>query len=155
MPQFCHLARMEIDWKTWRNLANFHTFLESLLDILVICECKVDHTFPYSHFHFKGFHLYRKDRDCFGGGVFIYVRRGLIVTRIHDFEGHEVESISLSVQTSRRAKKVLVISMHRPPGLLKALWKHEINSIRLRATVWGYNANWRPKLRPLPAWQGN
>jgi len=57
------------------------------------------------------------------------------VTRIHDLEGHEVESISLSVQTSRRAKKVLVISMYRPPGLLKALWKHEINSIRLRATV--------------------
>ena len=83
----------------------------------------------------RGFRLNRKDRHRFGGGEFIYVGRGLIVTRIHDLEGHEVESISLCVQTSRRAKKVLVISMYRPPGLLKALWKHEINSIRLRATV--------------------
>ena len=30
------------------------------------------------------------------------------MTRIHDLEGHEVESITLYVQRSRRAKKVLV-----------------------------------------------
>ena len=48
------------------------------------------------------------------------------MTRIHDLEGHEVESIALCVQTSRRAKKVLGIGMYRPPGLLKATWEHEI-----------------------------
>ena len=56
------------------------------------------------------------------------------MTRIHDLEGHEVESVSLCVQTSRRAKKVLVIGMYRPPGLLKATWEHEINNILLRST---------------------
>ena len=57
-------------------------------------ECKVDYTFPDSHFYIKGFRLYCKDRDCFGGCEFIYVRRGLIVTRIHDLEEHKVESIT-------------------------------------------------------------
>ena len=52
---------------------------------------------------------------------------------IPDLEGHEVESISLCVQTSRRAKKVLVIGMYRPPGLLKATWEYEINNILLRS----------------------
>ena len=108
--------------------------LKSLFDIIVISECKVEPSFPDSHFYIKGFRLYRKDRDRFGGGGFIYVRRGLIVTRIHDLEGHEVESVSLCVQTSRRAKKVLVIGMYRPPGLLKATWEHEINNILLRST---------------------
>ena len=97
---------------------------KSLFDIVVISECKVDHSFPDSHFCIKGFRLYRKDRDRFWGCVFIYVRRGLIVTRIHGLEGHQVESISLCVQTSRRAKKVLVVEMYRPPGLLKATWEH-------------------------------
>ena len=57
----------------------------------MISECKVDHIFPDSHFYIKGFRLYLKDRDRFGGGVFIYVRRGLIVTRIHDLKEHNVE----------------------------------------------------------------
>ena len=56
------------------------------------------------------------------------------MTRIHDLERHEVESLTLSVQTPRRAKKVLVIGIHRPPGLLKATWEHEISSILLRST---------------------
>ena len=56
------------------------------------------------------------------------------MTRIHALEGHQVESISLCVQTSRRAKKVLVVGMYRPPGLLKATWEHEINDILLRST---------------------
>ena len=112
------------------SVAGFKFFeLKSL-----ISECKVDHSFPDSHFYIKGFRLYRKDRDRFGGGVFIYVRRGLIVTRIHDLERHEVESIFLCVQTSRKAKKILVIGMYRPPGLLKARWEHEINNILLRST---------------------
>ena len=50
--------------------------LRGLFDIMVINECKVDHSFPDSHFYIKGFRLYRKDRDHFGGGVFIYARRG-------------------------------------------------------------------------------
>ena len=56
------------------------------------------------------------------------------MTRMYDLEGHQVESISLCVQTSRRAKKVLVIGMYRPPGLLKATWEREINNIPLRST---------------------
>ena len=108
--------------------------LKSLLDIIVINECKVDHSFPDSHFYIKGFRLYRKDRHRFGGGVFIYVKRGLMVTRMHDLERHEVESITLWVQTPRRAKKVRVIGIYRPPGLLKATWEHEIDSILLRST---------------------
>ena len=56
------------------------------------------------------------------------------MTRIHALEGHQVQSISLCVQTSRRAKKVLVVGMYRPAGLLKATWEHEINDILLRST---------------------
>lgn len=110
--------------------------LKILFDNIVIIECKVDHLFPDSHFYIKGFCLYHKDRHSFRGGEFIYVRirRELIVTRIHDLEGHEVESITLNVQRSRRVKKVFVSRLYRPSGLLKATWEHEINSTLLRST---------------------
>ena len=125
------------------RVASFNFFelrsliLKSLFDLIVGMinnKCKMDHSFPDSHFYIKGFRLYREDRHRFGGGVFIYIRRGLRVTKIHDLERHEVESITLCVQTPGRAKKVIVIGIYRPPGLLKATWEHEINSILLRST---------------------
>lgn len=80
---------------------------------MVISECEVDHSFPDLHFYIKRFRLYSKGHDRFGGGLFIYVRRGLIVTRIHDLEGHQVELISLcdachwNVQTTRLVKSYM------------------------------------------------
>ena len=94
--------------------------LKIVFDIIVIIECEVDHSFPDSHFHIKGFYLYRKDRHSFWGGEFIHVRRGLIVTRIHDLGGHDVESITLYVQTSRRAKKVLASRNVQTTWLVKS-----------------------------------
>lgn len=61
---------------------------KSFFDIVVISECKVDYLFFDLYFYIKGFCLYCKDCDCFGGGVFIYVRRGLIVIRIYGLEGY-------------------------------------------------------------------
>ena len=135
-----HSKNLKIGHININSVAGFKFFelksliLKGLFDIIVISECKVDHSFPDSHFYIKGFRLCRKDRHRFEGGVFIYVTRGLIVTRIHDLEGHEVASISLCVQTSRRAKKIFVIGMYRPPCLLKATWEHETNNILLRST---------------------
>ena len=39
--------------------------------ILVVCETKLDKTFPNSKFHIEGFSLpYRLDRNCNGGGCY-------------------------------------------------------------------------------------
>ena len=74
------------------------------------------------------------------------------MTRIHDLEEHKVESKTACVcKRPGERKKVLVIGIYRPPGLLKATWEHEINSIRPRVTVRENYANWTPKLRPFPA----
>ena len=45
------------------------------VDILVVCETKLDETFPSSQFHMDGFSLpYRLDRNRNGGGVMIFVK---------------------------------------------------------------------------------
>ena len=94
----CLLLLRVASGKRLKNLANFYRFFFIIiiksLGYFDDSECKVDYTFPDSHFYIKGFRLYYKDRDRCGGGEFIYVRRGLIVTRIHDLEEHKVESIT-------------------------------------------------------------
>ena len=73
-------------------LSKFNLLKELVLkhvDILVVCETKLDETFPGSQFHMAGFSLpYRLDRNRNGGGVMIFVKedipRKLLLTK-HNF----------------------------------------------------------------------
>ena len=48
------------------------------VDVLVVCETKLDETFPSSQFHMDGFSLqYRLDRNRNGGGVMIFVKEDI------------------------------------------------------------------------------
>ena len=48
------------------------------LDILVLTETKLDHTFPEKQFLLPGYRKpFRRDRNRFGGGVMIYVREDI------------------------------------------------------------------------------
>ena len=48
------------------------------LDILVITETKLDHTFPEKQFLIPGYRKpFRRDRNKYGGGVMIYVREDI------------------------------------------------------------------------------
>ena len=62
-------------------LSKFNQLKELVLkhvDILVICETKLDETFPSSQFHMDGFSLpYRLDRNRNGKGVMIFVREDI------------------------------------------------------------------------------
>ena len=59
-------------------LSKFNLLKELVLkhvDILVVCEIKLDETFPSSQFHMAGFSLpYRLDRNRNSGGVMIFVK---------------------------------------------------------------------------------
>ena len=59
----------------------FHALIEIIrgnLDILVVTETKLDHTFPEKQFLIPGYKKpYRRDRNRNGGGVMIYVREDI------------------------------------------------------------------------------
>ena len=48
------------------------------IDILILGETKLDDSFPEEQFYIDGFSKpYRLDRNCYGGGVMIYVRKDI------------------------------------------------------------------------------
>ena len=52
--------------------------IKDKLDILIIGETKLDHTYPERQFHIDGYNKpYRLDRNCNGGGVMIYARKDI------------------------------------------------------------------------------
>ena len=53
------------------------------MDVLFICEPKIDQTFPSSQFVIPGFTTpYRSDRSVSGGDIMLYIREGIPSRRI-------------------------------------------------------------------------
>ena len=78
------------------------------LDIFGLLETKLDESFPLDQFRVNNFKLVRQDRDCYGGGIMVYVR-DTIAHRVNKgvFEGIDYVIIELSVK--RRKWNVIFI----------------------------------------------
>ena len=61
-------------------------FSESLVDILVISQTKLDATFNQAQFNVPGFETFRKDRSAHGGRILVYVRADLPTRQHPDLE---------------------------------------------------------------------
>ena len=79
--------------------------IKGKVDVLMISETKIDETFPSRKFYVKGFSSpYRLDRNCYGGGILVYVREDFPSKLIE--MNSSVESIS--IELNLRKKKWLV-----------------------------------------------
>ena len=85
------------------------------IDILIITETKLDHTFPQNQFYIPGYRTpYRKDRDALGGGVMIYVREDIPSNILMKHKMDEnVET--LLIEVNLRKTKLLLIAVYNSP----------------------------------------
>ena len=64
----------------------FSEFTKNEIDILTISETELDASFPKTQFYMNGFSKpYRVDRKNKGGGILLYMRRGVISKPIQVF----------------------------------------------------------------------
>ena len=73
-------------------------------DILAINETKIDTDVDDEENLIDGYHVERLDRNIFGGGVAIYMRKGMSYKVRNDLMIYDLESISVEVK----------IGMHKP-----------------------------------------
>ena len=86
------------------------------IDILVLTETKLDHTFPTNQFLIEGFsEPYRRDRNGNGGGILIYVREDIPSKELreHNFP-EDIEGIF--VEINMRKCKLLLLGSYHPPS---------------------------------------
>ena len=95
--------------------------------IFVVGETKLDSTFPTSQIAVPGYKVIRKDRNKHGGGLVVYVRSSIVLTRLAHLETRMLETIIFKVYFNK--KYYLLIAAYRPPSLSKSTWSHEIQSI--------------------------
>ena len=111
---------------------------ETLPDILIITETKLDHTFTTAQFAVNDyFPPIRKDRNKHGGGILIFIRKGIHFKEKHELEPLEhYEGLSIELFVSR--KRWIIFAIYRPPSSPTQLFLNEL-SIRLSKAINRYD----------------
>ena len=82
-------------------------------DIIGISETKLDKTINDCDICISGYRVIRKDRNCRGGGVLMYLNESLNVKHKEDLD-FNIESISVEIKIGNY-KPFLVTTIYRPP----------------------------------------
>ena len=76
----------------------------------------------------SGYHEpFRNDRNCFGGGVLVYIAENLHDVRRHDLQFEGGELIWLELCFPRY--KILVCAVYRSPSAVNPFWENFYKSI--------------------------
>ena len=81
-------------------------------DIIGISETKLDKTVDDCDVGISGYRVIRKDRNCYGGGVLMYISESLNFNHREDLE-FDLESISVEIKV-HEYKSFLVTTIYRP-----------------------------------------
>jgi len=106
------------------------------IDILAVSETWLDNSVSDGEVDIPTTTLYRKDRPCpsqcscklasspcrKGGGVCLYVRSCLPVTRLDKFSHPDLELLWVRYEASR-GRRIIVGCLYRPPSQLTAYWE--------------------------------
>ena len=102
------------------HLCNKIVDLRSMLKVvdlqyISISETKLDASFPNSQFKIEGYHFppFRRDRNSHGGGLMVFIKNDIIVTRVTEYRPLEIECICTKITISK--KHWLIFSIYRPP----------------------------------------
>ena len=112
-----HVKNVIVGHLNINTLANkfddLSVIIKDRLDILILSETKLDHTFPEGQFNIDGFSKpYRLDRNNHGGGVMIYVRKDIPSKELkqHTFSKN-MEALFIEINL-RKCKLLLVGTYH-------------------------------------------
>ena len=91
---------------------------DSLADILIISETKLDESFPNTQFRIPAYSIYRKDRNGFGGGLLVYINSLLPHYLRKDYDNMFSKGIeSLLFEVINKKRKWLLLAIYKPPNI--------------------------------------
>ena len=83
------------------------TIVSTNFDIFLVSKTNLDESFPNSQFSVSGYRMFRQDRNCFGGGLCIYVKENIASKQLNLHLDKETEAIYLEINI--RLRKWLIV----------------------------------------------
>ena len=100
------------------KIHNLADIVSNRIDILLITETKIDHTFPRAQFLIESYsEPLRLDRSAFGGGLLLYIRKDIAFKKL-ELKVSGIECIFSEITISK--KKWLLIGFYNPDKSLIA-----------------------------------
>lgn len=90
--------------------------LNGHVDVLSICESKLDDSFPNAQFSVKGYHCFRQDVSATSGGIITWTRNDIPCARRTDIEINDANIQTLILEMMIRKEKWFIISLYRLPN---------------------------------------
>ena len=92
----------------------FEAYLKHI-DIFLISEKKIDSSFPNSQFSINGYMMFPRNKNCFGGGLGLYVKDSTESKQLNlHKENIDIEAVYLEINIRKR--KWLRIGTYKPPS---------------------------------------
>jgi hypothetical protein len=99
------------------------------IDILGLTETKLDSSFPVSQFKMENFTVYRKDRNCNGGGLMMYINSSIPSRIRNDLCTTTVDVENIVVELMLNREKMFIILLYKPPRVNDSLLVSTIEEI--------------------------
>ena len=111
------LATLNIN--SLRNKLSSLDIVSNNIDVMIIEETKLDASFPDGQFIVPGYKQpYRRDRDCNGGGVIVYIREDIPSKKLDSFKLDDIEGQFFELNL--RKSKWLMFAAYKPPSCSKS-----------------------------------
>ena len=101
-------------------------------DVFFVSETKIDESFPNNQFQIEGYKHFRKDRNCHGAGVCMYINQDIASRRIEYSSLSNIENIC--VELNLRQRKWLVIGIYKPPNFSEEIFVNALLSCLMVAS---------------------
>ena len=98
------------------------------IDVFLISETKSDSSFPSQQFDIDNYKIFRRDRNCFGGGLMFYVNENIPCRELSP-EQNDSNFEIIFLEITLRNRNWLLISLYKPPGQKEKGFPENLNSI--------------------------
>ena len=87
-------------------------------DVLLISETKNHSSFPSKQFAIDNYKIFRRDPNCFGGGLMFHVNENIPCRKLSP-EQNDSNFEIIFLEITLRNRKWLLIGLYKPPGQKK------------------------------------
>ena len=105
-----------LNFNSLRNkFISIEELIKSKLDIFLVSETKIDHSFPNQQFSIDGYKIYHRDRNSFGRGLLFYVNENILcreLTAEQIDSNFEIIFLEITIWT----RKWLIIGLYKRPN---------------------------------------
>ena len=99
----------------FRNKFVFVEDIIKLFDVFLVSESKQDHTFQSNQFRIKCYNIFRLDRNCFGGGLILYINENIPCKPLQEHI-HPPNFEVIATEFYQNKQKCFLLGLYKPPN---------------------------------------